>query len=450
MKSSLENWLESRTGLPDMLRHFFLEPVPERLGWPFCLGSMLLFLIVIQVATGLVLLLSYAPTPDHAYQSVKSIQSDVPCGNIVRGIHHWSASAMVLLAFLHMLRVIFWGSYKRPREATWLVGVVLLLVVLAFSFTGYLLPWDQRAYWATVVGTRIAGTVPIIGDTLLRILRGGEDVGAPTLSRFFAVHVVLLPLLLFGLAAIHLFLLRRHGSSGHWSLVEGVEAEKEPFYPRQFWRDIVASLALLAALFALAIFAPPKLEPVANPADTQYIPRPEWYFLGLFQLLHYFKKSWEIVGTLVIPAALIGLLFFLAWLDRGIQRNPFRRPWVSAITLSVVLLAVSFTLIPIWEDQNEQRAQARMARIIPTLSPALREGRRIYERRTCNLCHGVDGGGRSSGPDLFDLATRRSVPYIKAHIRNPLSHVPRSEMPGTKLKEHDLDLLVRYLHTIKP
>lgn len=449
MKNHWRNWLESRTGLPGLLRHFLLEPVPKRLGWAFCLGSMLLFLVAVQVATGLVLMLGYAPTPDHAYQSVQSFSAAVPFGRLVRGLHHWSASAMVLLIVLHMLRVIFWGSYKRPREATWIVGVLLLLVVLAFSFTGYLLPWDQRAYWATVVGTRIAGTVPWIGDALVHILRGGAEVGAPTLSRFFAAHVALLPLLLFGFTGLHLFLLRRHGSSGHWSLVEGFPVEKEPFYPRQFWRDMIAALVLLATLFALAIFAPPELGPVADPADTQAVPRPEWYFLAFFQILHYFTGRAEIAGTLLIPALLVALLLLLPWLDRGIQRNPFRRPWVCGGVLCLALVAGAFTLIPVLDDLRDQRARARVDRIIPALSPPLRAGRGIYERQSCDLCHGIDGSGRPSGPTLFGMAKRRSAAYTAAHIRDPQQHNARSKMPKTPLDDTEMELLVNYLCTLK-
>jgi len=449
VKNRLTSWLETRTGLPGLLRHFLLEPVPKRLGWAFCLGSMLVFLTMVQVATGLVLTIGYAPTPDHAHESVKLFSAAVPFGRIVRGLHHWSASAMVLLAVLHMLRVIFWGSYKRPREATWIVGVFLLLVVLAFSFTGYLLPWDQRAYWTTVVGTRIAGTVPLIGDALMRILRGGADVGAPTLSRFFAAHVVLLPLLLLGFVGIHLLLLRRHGSSGHWSLVEGMPVEKEPFYPRQFWRDLVASMVLLAVLFALVIFVPPELGPVADPADTLAVPRPEWYFLAFFQILHYFTGHFEVVGTLVIPGALVALLLLLPWLDRGIQRNPFRRPWLSGSVFCLVLLAGAFTLIPVLDDLHDKKAQARVDRILPTLSPPLRAGRAIYERHTCDLCHGIDGSGRPSGPTLFGLKTRRSAEFIAAHIRNPQQHNPRSTMPRSQLSDADLDLLVKYLSALE-
>ena len=448
MRDRLEIWLESRTGLPGIVRHFLLDPVPKRLGWPFCLGSMLLFLALIQIATGFILTLSYVPTPESAYESVK-LAGDMLFGRFVRGLHHWSASAMVLLAILHMLRVIFWGSYKRPREATWLIGVFLLVVTLAFSFTGYLLPWDQRAYWATTVGTRIAGTAPIIGEALQRILRGGSDVGAATLSRFYAIHIVLLPLFLLGFMVFHLFLVRRHGSSGHWSLVEGVEAEKEPFYPRQFWRDAAASLGLLVVLFIFAGFLPPKLEPVADPADTRYVPRPEWYFLALFQVLHYFTKHWEIVGTLIVPGAIVVVLLILPWLDRGIQRNPFRRPLVTGLTLCVVLLFGALTVIPVLDDLHEEKARARVERIIPTLSAPLREGRTLYERHSCDICHGIDGSGRPSGPSLFGLRDRRSTKYIADHILDPKSHNPRSDMPKTDLTDRDLDLLVRYLLTLK-
>ncbi len=212
MSTRLGNWLDERTGWRRVWEAIFLRKVPK-VNWLYTLGSATLFVAINQIVTGILLTIYYVPSPDQAYDSVQYITTQVSAGWLIRGLHHWGASAMVVLAVIHMLRVIFHGSYKFPREMTWLTGVVLLLVVLGFSFTGYLLPWDQKAYWATTVGTQIAGAPPLIGDTILRIVRGGEQLTAVTLARFFGVHVWVLPALLLTLIGIHLYLVIRIGIS---------------------------------------------------------------------------------------------------------------------------------------------------------------------------------------------------------------------------------------------
>lgn len=210
--SQVGNWLDERVGWRQVWSSIFLRKIPK-VNWLYTLGSATLFVAVNQIFTGILLTIYYVPTPDHAYDSVQYITTQVPAGWFVRGLHHWGASAMVILAVLHMLRVIFYGAYKFPREVTWFTGVFLLIVVIGFGFTGYLLPWDQKAYWATTVGTRIAGTPPLIGDWILRVIRGGEEISAITLARFFGTHVWVLPVALLILLAIHLYLVIRLGIS---------------------------------------------------------------------------------------------------------------------------------------------------------------------------------------------------------------------------------------------
>lgn len=212
MTTHIGNWLDERVGWRKIWENIFLRKVPKT-NWLYTLGSATLFTAILQVVTGILLTIYYVPTPDHAYDSVQYITTQVPAGWLIRGLHHWGASAMVVLAVLHMLRVIFYGAYKFPREMTWLTGVGLLLVVLGFGFTGYLLPWDQKAYWATTVGTRIAGVAPFIGDWILRIMRGGEELSAITLARFFGTHVWVLPAVLILLILVHLYLVIRLGIS---------------------------------------------------------------------------------------------------------------------------------------------------------------------------------------------------------------------------------------------
>jgi quinol-cytochrome oxidoreductase complex cytochrome b subunit len=206
------DWLDERVGLLTVWSTIFDRKIPK-VNWWYTLGSASLFLAIMQALTGIFLSIYYIPTPEEAYNSIEYIMNDVAFGWLVRGIHHWGATLMVVIVFLHMLRVFFYGAYKYPREVTWITGVFLFLVTMGLGFTGYLLPWNQRAYWATAVGTSIVGTVPLVGDFLLRVLRGGEDLTLVTLSRFFGVHIWFLPAALFGIIGIHLYLVIRNGIS---------------------------------------------------------------------------------------------------------------------------------------------------------------------------------------------------------------------------------------------
>lgn len=218
MWKRLYEWLDERLGLKDLYKST-LDRAEPRGGWWNTLGSASLFLFVVQAVTGILLTAYYTPSPDHAYDSINYIMNGVTLGWLIRGIHHWGATLMVVVVFIHMLRVFVTASFKYPRELTWLIGVGLFLLTLGMGFTGYLLPWNQRAYWATTVGTQIAGTVPFIGDFILKTLRGGSDLSALTLQRFFSAHIWMLPAALAGLIGVHLYLIIRHGES-HWPTKE--------------------------------------------------------------------------------------------------------------------------------------------------------------------------------------------------------------------------------------
>ena len=212
MWKKLFAWLDERLGLTDLYKNILDRPEPKG-NWWNTLGSASLFLFVIQAATGIFLTVYYTPSPDHAYDSIQYIMTGVAFGWLIRGIHHWGATLMVVVVFLHMIRVFVTASYKYPRELTWVIGVCLLLLTLGMGFTGYLLPWNRQAYWATTVGTSIAGTVPFLGPFIQSALRGGTDLSALTLSRFFAAHIWILPGLLVGLIGVHLYLIIKHGES---------------------------------------------------------------------------------------------------------------------------------------------------------------------------------------------------------------------------------------------
>jgi quinol-cytochrome oxidoreductase complex cytochrome b subunit len=212
MVEKIFNWLDERLGLEEIYGVVLDRKVPK-VNWWFTLGSASLFLAVMQGITGVFLTMYYVPSPDKAYDSIQYIMDGVAFGWLIRGIHHWGASLMVVVVFIHMLRTFFYGAYKYPREVTWLTGVFLLLLTLGMGFTGYLLPWNQKAYWATTVGTEIVGTVPFVGDFLLKALRGGTDISAVTLARFFSAHIWILPAGIVLLISVHMYLIIRLGIS---------------------------------------------------------------------------------------------------------------------------------------------------------------------------------------------------------------------------------------------
>jgi ubiquinol-cytochrome c reductase cytochrome b subunit len=316
--AALADWLHDRTGFRTARHHLLDEPLPPGTGWWFTLGSLLLFGLGVQIVTGIALALFYAPTPDHAWDSVRFITTEVRAGSFLRGLHHWGASVVVVAAALHLSRVVLFGSYRKPRELNWIVGIVLLHLVLGFGLTGYLLPWDQRAYWATVVAINISKLTPGLGEWVASLLRGGTDIGALTLTRWYAIHVLVLPPLLAGFVVLHLFLMRRQGISGP---VRPRAGEPKPFFPNQAARDLAVAGLFGVVLAVLAWKGAPALEPPADPTSSDYIPRPEWYFLGLFQLLKYFPGKLEVIGALVLPGVAVTVLALFPWIDRGRSRE---------------------------------------------------------------------------------------------------------------------------------
>ncbi len=303
-------WLDERLGIYALGRSFLDRKVPGNIGWWHTFGSATLVLILVQVATGIALTMSYVPSPEHAYDSILYIDA-TPFGALVRGIHHWSAGLLVLLIGLHILRVFVWGAYKYPRELAWVGGALLFFVILGFGFTGYLLPWDQKAYWATVVGTNIAGSAPLVGGGVLELLRGGQQLGAVTLTRFYGIHIWVLPATLAILVVFHLFGVIRQGiaaSPRRDPLTQPIAGEtRRETYEREyaaekstgkpFWdallKDAIVALFVVLLVVTVAYVAGAPLEQRANPNATNYAPRPEWYFLDLFQMLWYFGGPLE-------------------------------------------------------------------------------------------------------------------------------------------------------------
>ena len=323
----LYGFLQERLGLEDLQGLARKKRVPIHGSTHFYyFGGMALFLFMIQIVTGILLSLYYKPSPDQAFESVQAIVTEVDFGWLIRSAHSWSANLLVGVLLLHLLTAYLMRAYRRPREFTWLTGVLLLGLFMAFGFSGYLLPWNELAFFATRVGTAIVGVVPVIGHDLLLLARGGEDVTGDTLARFYSLHVVVLPMLAFVLLGIHLFLVQKHGMSipGH----EGVHHEIErkfpsmPFVPHFLLRDMVGWYLALALLAALSALFPWELGEKADPfASAPEGISPEWYFLFMFQTLKLIPAyigpfEGEVVGVLFF--GLCGLVVLLTpFLDRG-------------------------------------------------------------------------------------------------------------------------------------
>ncbi len=437
-------WIDEQTELVTLVREFMDEPLFKGVGWPHIFGSAALFLFISQVCTGVLLAVYYVPSPDAAYQSVSYINSQVPVGGLIRALHHWGASAMLIIVFVHMLQVFFWGAYKRPRQIIWVIGVLLLLVTLGLSFTGYLLPWDQKAYWATVVGTRIAGSVPVLGRYITTIVRGEEGVGALTLTRFFGLHIMILPALLAGFILFHVSQVRRKGITAPWRRVgeEDVVPRTGIFYPDQVFRDAVIALALLALLFLFSLHEKAPLETIANPASTGYTPRPEWYFLPNFELLKHFPASWgqwgEFVGAMVVPAFVVLVLLVLPYVDRNPERVPRRRPLV---TFAAVAALTGLFYLGVQGAKSGPRPV--------TLSLQQARGEKVFLDLRCQSCHGINGGGGMEGVDLAQSGPR-TPEMVTRKLRNPTYNNPRSVMPPapSSLSQLDFDNLVAFVSSI--
>jgi len=456
---SLGDWLNERLGSRRLIEAFLYRRLPKAVGWPHTLGSATLFLLLVQIATGIFLSFYYVPSVEHAYGSVEYITNEIPFGAFVRGLHRWCASLVVIFAVLHLLRVFFTGAFKYPREASWVIGVLLLGTIFAFGFTGYLLPWDQKAYWATVVGTHIAEFAPGVGEMVARLLKGGPDVGIRTLGRFYAFHVLFLPAILVSLVALHLFMVIRQGIApppvgklavvrreDYRELYEESKVQGHTFL-EHLLRDGMISLALLIFASWLSLRYGAPLEEIADSSTTTYVPRPEWYFYFLFELLWFFPGEWTVIATFWIPTLGFLFLLLLPFFDRGPERSPFRRPVASgagAVLLSgIVYLTYLGAMAPEPPGRSSDQTVAK-------LSPDLQKGREIYEAQGCAACHIIDGQGGAAGPDLSKIGSLRDPEWLKRFIKEPQAVKPGSPMPDSKgLAEESLDVLVRYLQSLK-
>jgi ubiquinol-cytochrome c reductase cytochrome b subunit len=407
------DWLDARTGWRATMKRWGGEPIPGGARWSYVLGGLCLFAFALQALTGFLLASFYAPASTTAWAAVAYLQQEVTLGWLIRGLHASGASLLVLLTCAHLVQVAWWGAYRSPRELNWWIGLVMLGIVLAFALTGYLLPWDQKGYWATQVATSLIGETPLVGGWLRTLVQGGSDYGNLTLTHFYALHTMLLPAALTLATVVHVLLVRRTGVANPSSA-----RTSEAFWPRQALRNTLA-MALLLGWMLYRVWRTHG-EPLEGPADpsSSYDARPEWYFLPLFQLLKYLPGAWEAVGALGVPLVIVLLL---AALPMGASRR-------VAVTLLLILFAAAGALglqarledraSPVYR-RNRARADAEALRALELarqgVPPAggtavfdndpLRRGRALFAAK-CSGCHVLDGGGEPRGPQLTGWSSR--------------------------------------------
>jgi len=469
-------WLDQRTGAQSLLHEALDEPIPGGARWAYVFGSGLLYLFLSQVVTGIFLALYYVPSSDHAHTTVSYISKVVSSGLFLRSIHAYGATAIVILLFLHITQTLLYGSYKGRRELLWLSGCFLLALMLGMAFTGYLLPWDQKAYFASAVGTNIISEVPVIGSTLQRLLRGGSQMGTLTLSRFYVFHVFVLPGLLIAFIATHVFLFRKAGAAGPTN--EDPYEPKLPaqkFFPLQVGMDMAASLLIVLALAVVAYFIPIRLGPEAVPSDTSYIPRPEWYYLPMFEWLKVVGGKWSLFGGIVLPGVLATLFAAIPFLDRGRERRPWRRPVVVAGFTMFVACYAGLGALSYHDDAKDPNVAAQLARqthaeitymrqpfqveaapsaaaVAPapvSADPLIAKGATIFAAGPCGSCHGARAEGTDKGPTLVGVGQKYSADSLAFVLHHRTPDMIDGGMPPVDLDQPSTAALVAYLRSLK-
>ncbi|QDT52980.1 Menaquinol-cytochrome c reductase cytochrome b subunit [Caulifigura coniformis] len=466
------NWLDDRTGYRDLMHEALREHIPGGARWRYVWGSTLTFVFMVQVVTGFALWAGYSPSSGTAWESVYYIQHEMTLGSVLRGVHHFAAQAMVVLMAVHLMQVVIDGAYKAPREMNFWLGLVLMQIVLGLGLTGYLLPWDQKGYYATRVATEIMGSTPGIGPQIQQLAQGGPSYGHHTLTRFFALHAGILPALLVAFLALHIYVFRRHGITAK----QPYRKPDSEFWPDQVLMDAVACLAILATLLLLAVWKGAELSAPANPASGFSAARPEWYYLFLFRFL---KFGWvshagevtglgEAFGAVVLPGILMTIIALMPFIARVKGGHKFN---VGFLVL-VVLGSVGLTGVALYEDWIADTADGRSFRAavaqahkdgqravalsqapagIPPegaisllLNDPLTQGPRLFQTR-CSDCHrwqGQDGLGndvvqidesaldapaKPVAAKAPDLATFGSRAWIKGLLSNFAEHMKSTE-----------------------
>lgn len=474
------NWLESRTGFVSMAKDFLTEDIPGGASYWYVFGSATMFAMILQIVTGIFLTFFYAPSAATAWESTRAIYLN-PFTHFLLSLHYWGASAMIALVFLHLLQVLIWGAYKSPRELQWIVGVLLLIVTLVLGLTGYLLPWDMDAYFASQVSLNIAA-LPPGGSILQLIAQGGPTMGTATINRFFGLHVWLMPAALVLLVGAHLAIFRWNGPAG--PVVDDPRKLKPGrFWPDQMFMDGVASFFVFLIIVGLALIAPPFLDAKADPTNGAFVPYPAWYFLFLFGLLNLVPIFLgngpfpELLAAIIVPTIGIIVVLALPWLDRSTTRSFGSRGWVLWPTTIVIAAIIGLSIYAQMGIQAKQAAgppseseaqilAAQPAEAATTTAAAgtgaasggasdtSAHGAQVFSQN-CSSCHGANGQGQPGvAPPLVGNAfvTGPAQPVITVlenglHGETIMGQSYAAQMPAWKgtLSNDDIAAVITYI-----
>ena len=457
-------WFDSRLQLAAPIREAAVHPVPRRsASWWYVFGSGALFVFALQIVTGILLALTYVPSAADAWNSLQALNHTVTLGWYIRALHGWGSNFMVAIVLVHMTQVFLFGAYKFPRELTWMVGVCLLLMTLGMAFTGQILRFDQDAYWGLGIGASIASRTPIAGGALVRLILGGPIIGGATLSRFFALHVFVIPGILIALVSLHLLMVLKLGVN-EWPMPgrlvrratylaqyhDLVEADGAPFAPYAIWKDLFFGAAMLAAVAICAAVLGP-FGPTGQPDPTiiQTVPKPDYFFLWLYALLALLPPSLETPAVLVGPVIVIGALLLLPFLFGEGEKSWRRRP-VAVLTVLLVAVALrTFTHLaeytPWSPEMNGWSSEPVPQNALRGRTALEREGALVFQGKQCHNCHALDGKGGQRGPALDLVAARLTQDQL---IRQVLQG--RGNMPayGNSLSPAETTALVAFLQTL--
>ena len=460
LRSSYD-WLEDRTGLVAKLKPVLEHSVPKESKWAYVFGSATLFSFILQVVTGVILATMYVPSTNSAFQSLSYIENVALFGHIVRGLHYFGASAMFLFIGVHMLRVFLYASYKFPREVNWLSGVLLLILTLAMGFTGQLMRWDQNAIWSVNIAAKQAARVPFIGNWMADLVYGGDHLSGLSLTRFFDLHVFVIPGAMMALIGLHLYLILHNGISEppkpgapvdpktyRKQYKQLLNKEGVPFWPDAAWRDALFGSLVIAACVALAAtIGAPKLVPTPNPGVIHADPRPDWYLLWYFAVLALSPHSLESYIMFLAPLAIFGsmlaLPFFFNKGERSIRRRPWAAAWVVIVVLGVGGLWRQGAIAP-WSPRFQSPPLPNS--LPPTASAAAFHGQVLFHDKGCEYCHTINGLGGLRGPNLSNVANRLTEQDMVIRILNGGKNMP--SFAGI-LHPDQVSSLVAYLQTRK-
>jgi ubiquinol-cytochrome c reductase cytochrome b subunit len=465
-------WCEARLSLRDTVGPMMMHPIPRGaagpLGWWYVFGSASMTLLFMQILTGIGLSLVYVPTADQAYESLVYLNYQMPLGWFLRSLHYWSGSAMVIMVVVHAVQVFLFGAYKYPRELNWITGVFLLLLTLGMAFTGQVLRWDADAYWGIGVGASMAGRVPWLGPYIVDLLLGGPIIGADSLSRFFALHVFVIPGLLLGLLAIHLWLVLKRGISAPpvpgQVVVPGTyqqEYEKElhkdgvPFFGDAMLKDALFSSLVVIVIVVLAAIAGPKGPgALPEPALLGANPKPDWPFWWLFALLSLSPAGAETFIILVMPVVLIGALLLVPFVSNRGERAPSRRP-VAVLSVVVILTVISvltfYGATEPWSPvMGAWSGDAVPEDLVQASTPVRLQGAVVFQNKQCRNCHALEGIGGRRGPDLSSVGTRLTRDQLIDQISNGTPGGGNMPAYGKQMKPAEMSALVEFLANLRP